>query len=222
MLTIYDGRAYFWQWDTGQRLVVDAGRACEVHFRDPDGDEALVVDTYTLDGKTVADVPNVLLQDIAPVLAWVYVCEGDECTKHEASFFVRPRQKPATYVYTETEVKSYEALTKRLDEIEEQGVSDEQIAAAVESYLDNNPVEALPPVTAQDDGKVLMVSGGAWVAGELPAWDGAYEVTPKPDTAQTLKTAHKYMTADVTVAKIPYYETSNAANGETVFIGSEV
>lgn len=143
MLTIYDGeRSHFWQWDINQKLKVDAGHACEVHFRDPGGAAALVVETYTLDGQTVANVPNKLLQEDDSILAWVYVCEGDECTKHEARFAVWPRQKPADYVYTETEIKRFDDLEKRVEELEKNGgsgtggVSPEELTKAVNAALE--------------------------------------------------------------------------------------
>lgn len=79
----------------------------------------------------------------------------------------------------------------------------------------------LPPVTSDDNGKVLTVQGGAWVAAELPKYDGTYEVTPLAGEQTTLLTAQKYMDSDVTVKQIPYYETSNQS-GNTVYIGTEV
>lgn len=79
----------------------------------------------------------------------------------------------------------------------------------------------LPPVTTADDGKVLMVQGGAWAAAELPVYDGTYEVTPLANEETRLLTAQRYMTDDVTVTAIPYYETSNQS-GNTVYIGTEV
>lgn len=222
MLTIYDGRSHFWQWDIGQKLKVDAGHACEVHFRNPDGPTALVVGTHTIDGQTVANVPNILLQDSGSVLAWVYICEGDECTRQEKRFEVWPRQKPADYVYTETELKTYEALEKRIDEIERNGISDEMAAETIEKYFERNPIESVPPVTEDDEGKVLAVVGGKWAAVELPKYDGAYEVKPLAGESTTLQTARKYMTGDVVVSQIPYGETSNASGGETAYIGMEV
>lgn len=204
MLTIYDAeRDHFWQWDTNQKLIVDAGYACEVHFRDPDSTKAMIVEPYELDGQTVVNVPNVLFQGIDSILAWVYVCVGDECTKYEASFAVWPRQKPDDYVYTETEIKRFDDLEKRMKAIESAGV-------------------VLPPVTESDDGKVMTVRGGAWVAEDLPKYDGAYEVTPRADAETTLHTAKKFMDSDVTVKQIPYFETSNTADGETIYIASEV
>ena len=50
---------------------------------------------------------------------------------------------------------------------------------------------------------------------------GEYKITPKVD-AQTIPTAQKYMTDDMKIKAIPYFETSNDYDGETVYIGSEV
>ena len=57
------------------------------------------------------------------------------------------------------------------------------------------------------------------VADSLP-YDGPYEVTPKVE-AQTLPTKQKYMTQDVTVLSVPYYEADNPI-GTTIYIASEV
>lgn len=54
----------------------------------------------------------------------------------------------------------------------------------------------------------------------IPVYAGPYSVTPKANEAQTLSTAGKQMTEDVTVAKVPYYETSNTS-GTTVYIAEE-
>lgn len=50
---------------------------------------------------------------------------------------------------------------------------------------------------------------------------GEYTITPKVD-AQTIPTAQKFMTDDMKIKAIPYFETSNNFDGETVYIGSEV
>lgn len=52
-------------------------------------------------------------------------------------------------------------------------------------------------------------------------YSGDYVVVPKAENEQILKTAHKLMRDDVTVKKVPYFETSNQY-GETVYIASEV
>lgn len=53
------------------------------------------------------------------------------------------------------------------------------------------------------------------------AYEGDYEITPTTET-QKLKTKQRYMTKDVTVYAVPYFETSNHAGGETVYIASDV
>lgn len=50
-------------------------------------------------------------------------------------------------------------------------------------------------------------------------YTGAYVVTPRVD-GQTLATTGKLMTDDVTIKAIPYYDTTNAAGGSTVYIAS--
>ena len=56
----------------------------------------------------------------------------------------------------------------------------------------------------------------------LELYGGPYEVTPKAWDAQVLATNGKLMTDDVTVFKIPYYETSNVFDGLTVFIAEDI
>ena len=52
-------------------------------------------------------------------------------------------------------------------------------------------------------------------------YDGPYDVTPKV-TAQTLSTAKKLMRDDVSVRAIPYFDVSNPAGGNTIYIANEV
>lgn len=54
--------------------------------------------------------------------------------------------------------------------------------------------------------------------GAFDPYTGSYEVTPKT-TAQTLPTANKIMTSDLTVKGIPVTEETNASGGTTVTIG---
>ena len=53
------------------------------------------------------------------------------------------------------------------------------------------------------------------------AYGGAYEVTPKAYEEQILPTTGKLMLDDVTVFRVPYYETSNLYDGLTVFIAED-
>lgn len=56
---------------------------------------------------------------------------------------------------------------------------------------------------------------------DAPPYEGDYVVTPKV-SEQTLPTADKLLSEDVTIKEIPYFEVSNESGGNTVFIGNEV
>lgn len=55
-----------------------------------------------------------------------------------------------------------------------------------------------------------------YVFGGTP-YDGAYEVTPTA-SEQSLPTRDRLMRGDVTVHKVPYFETSNESGGYTISI----
>ena len=71
------------------------------------------------------------------------------------------------------------------------------------------------PVTVQLDA-VTRTS-----ASDVQVYDGPYEAIPKV-TAQTLPTAKKLMMEDVSVRAIPYFNVSNPAGGNTIYIANEV
>lgn len=52
-------------------------------------------------------------------------------------------------------------------------------------------------------------------------YDGAYSVHSEVNEVQILPTANKQLTKNITVEKIPYYETSNLSDGITIYIGDE-
>lgn len=89
------------------------------------------------------------------------------------------------------------------------------IDAGIERAL---ALEGLPGVNAADNGKVLTVVDGAWIAADLPKYDGEYSVTPAVEE-QTLLTSQKYLDANLKIEKIPYSEVTNTANGTTATIG---
>lgn len=114
MFRIFDGRDSFFQWDLNRRLIVEDNSINEVHFCNKTDDSSLVCVVRTEDGLRVADVPNILLQTDWSIRAYAY------CTDHtivEKIFKVHSRTKPADYIYTETEIKNYDDLKARVDEI---------------------------------------------------------------------------------------------------------
>lgn len=59
------------------------------------------------------------------------------------------------------------------------------------------------------------------IRGGIP-YGGRYEVTPMIATEQVLETAHRVLSRNVTVKKIPIFITTNPQGGETVYIGGDI
>lgn len=53
-----------------------------------------------------------------------------------------------------------------------------------------------------------------------PPYEGEYAATSRPFEEYELQTEGKLMAKNVTVKKIPYFETSNTTDGITVYIGT--
>lgn len=134
MFQINDGRTHLWQWDSNRKVIVNDPSIKQVHFSNNVDPVAYVVEVK----NGLADIPNILLQGSFNIVCYGYI---DEYTKVEQTFTVTPRNKPTDYVYTETEIRSYEYLEKKLDEIEKQGFSDETVARAVQHYFELYPIE---------------------------------------------------------------------------------
>lgn len=137
-LKIEDNKTAFYQWDTGQKLILeDAGGCGEVHFCRSGEETALVCPVREEGSRHIADVPNILLQEAGEIHAYLFQRreDGSEtvCWK---GFAVLPRPKPDSYAYTETEVLDYANLARRLEKLEGEGLE-----KALEAYLKENPVQ---------------------------------------------------------------------------------
>ena len=96
-----------YQWDVSRTVDVDAD--CEVHFALQGEPQALIVSSSL--GK--ASIPNILLQDGRDIIAWKVQEDKTVETKRIA---VMRRAKPADYVYTETEIITFETLVAEVRE----------------------------------------------------------------------------------------------------------
>ena len=112
-LSIQDGRAELWQWDTGIRLVMD--EACEAVNISASTFGVTVDVTAAEDGKTwVAAVPDEMLQKPGDLICYaVQSTAMGTITAAYRSFRVNRRPKPAGYVATPTEARTWQELDDR-------------------------------------------------------------------------------------------------------------
>lgn len=149
-LELDGSRNGFYQWDTGQQLVITGADTCkEIHFCHTSDERALVCRIREEDGKRVVDVPNILLQKAEMLIAYAYEEGEGHRTLWKKSFAVKPRPRPEAYVYTQTEVLSYGTLADRLEILEGEG-----LANAVTKYLKDHPVQA--GATAEEAAQILQ------------------------------------------------------------------
>lgn len=163
MFKIENGKLSFYQWDINQRLIIEDPSITEVHFCNRTSDCALVCAVYEEGGKRFADVPNILLQEDWTIRVYAY---SENTTLIEENYIVYARTKPDDYIYTETEVKCLEALEKRVEALEKNGISEEVINDAIERYLDENGVDVDLTGYATEqyvDDAIANIGGGSGV-----------------------------------------------------------
>lgn len=119
MLKLENGTNSFYQWDLDQRLIVtEINGPASIHFWQDGQGTVLEVDPYDENGKTMADVPNILLQKASPITAYIYRQDIGAYTSYKRVFQVFERESPAGYVYTETEARTWDALDERIKKLE--------------------------------------------------------------------------------------------------------
>ena len=122
-----EGRQELWQWDLGRKVKVipaDGITVDEVHFGNVFSGEALVVEPKVDEttGDIVANVPNILITQFFRINVYaVMVIPDGKITTERIMLDVEAREKPSDYVYKETEIKNYDALKKRIEELEKNG-----------------------------------------------------------------------------------------------------
>lgn len=137
MFKIYKGGDTFFQWDIGQRLIVEDPEIDKVHFCNKTKDCSLVCEVYEEDGLHLVNVPNILLQDTFRIRVFGCLVEGEESyfAKDVQVFKVVARTKPEDYVYEEEEVLIWRTLDERVTGLDERVTGlDERISALEEAY----------------------------------------------------------------------------------------
>lgn len=115
-ITIADGRGALWQWDTGRRVkITDGDGVKQVHYQNKCFGRSVDVDVGT-DGTAI--IPDELLQDWHPLMAYAYVTDdAGGYTKVQVDFAVHKRAKPADYVYTPAEHAGFDRLRAEIGDL---------------------------------------------------------------------------------------------------------
>lgn len=204
-------RTFLYQWDINMRLEMEGIPAgTQVDYRDD-----LAVKTYEEDGAIFADIPNILLQQPGELTVYVYLFDGERgYTLLKERYYIAAREKPADYVYTETDVLTWHELDKRIAELEKNpgggssGVSPEQVQEAVNAALK----------TAKDSGEFDGPPGDPGVSA-THKWDG---------TVLTMTSASGTSSADLkgepgyTPQKgVDYFDGAKGDKGDTPVKGED-
>ena len=92
------------QWDLGRTLPLNFP---QVHFALTNSDECLVVESK----NNCVSVPNILLQDGRDIYVWIV---ENGVSIHQAKIVVKHKPKPVDYIYTETEILSFQKLEQKV------------------------------------------------------------------------------------------------------------
>lgn len=120
---IYDGRNYFWQWDTGQKLIVLDESIDQVHFSNKGMTHSISSEVIVEpNGTRVCNIPDVILMIPKNLIASAYETDGPNKTVKTVKFAVRQRPIPSDYipdqdVETGDLVNRIELIEKQLSEI---------------------------------------------------------------------------------------------------------
>lgn len=115
-ITIADGRGALWQWDTGRRVkITDGVGVKQIHYQNRCFGRSVDVDVGA-DGTAI--IPDELLQDWHPLMAYAYVTDdAGGYTKAQVDFAVHKRARPADYVYTPTEHAGFDKLRAEIGDL---------------------------------------------------------------------------------------------------------
>ena len=206
-----------YQWELGRKISISTSEHTiinKVEFSHDGDTESLVVKPRVENDQMVVDIPNIML--LSGRYVHVYISYSDENLLETVAYDILPvikRPKPSDYVYTETEVLTWESLDERIKKLEKStggaDISKEDIQDAVNEYLDNNPVSfnetdptvpdwakqpSKPTYTASevkarpDDWMPSAADIGAQPVGNYATKD---EIPVVPDIPTTLPNPHK-------------------------------
>ena len=162
MIRIEGNKSTLYQWDLNMRVILtNVPAGTEVHYsntNDNTDENCITVVSYSENGCVYADIPNKFLQTSGIVLVYIYIQDNDKAwTEFKTEIIVLPRKKPADYVYTETEIKTFESLEKRIENLEKGETNDDMIDALYETGVINPVADSSGAILLASDNNILTL-----------------------------------------------------------------
>lgn len=111
---------HLYQWDNGQKLSISGvGTTADIHFANKKSEKALVITPTVTSGAMEAPIPNSLLAEPYPIIAYVYVPSDDGArTLKTVTIAVEARKQPSDFVLDEDEgITTIETISQRVNEV---------------------------------------------------------------------------------------------------------
>lgn len=111
---------HLYQWDNGQKLKISGvGTTADIHFANKKSEKALVITPTVTSGAMEAPIPNSLLAEPYPIIAYVYVPSDDGArTIKTITIFVEARKQPSDFILEEDEgITTIETISQRANEV---------------------------------------------------------------------------------------------------------
>lgn len=197
-INLDDSKSELWQWDTGRYLSLPDTDAKEVHISRGGMRSAHVVKIQ----EQKAVIPDDLL--VLGGRLFVYIVQQNatgEMTIYDKWFDIRRRPKPDDYIYTEQEIKRWEALEKRIteaekvdnelykriDKLEKEGATADHTKLTNRDAADQHPIGAITGLTAALDNNSKAASEAMEAAQEAGNAAGAAQKTADNATSAASK-----------------------------------
>ena len=111
---------HLYQWDNGQKLSISGvGTTADIHFVNKKSEKALVVTPTVTSGAMEAPIPNSLLAEPYPIIAYVYApSDNGSKTIKTVTIGVEARKQPSEFILEEDEgVTTLETISQKANEI---------------------------------------------------------------------------------------------------------
>jgi len=138
-----------YQWDSNIEITVGNDDIKQIHFCNKTDECSLVVDV--VERKCI--IPNILLTQSMPIQVYAY--DGEK-TLYSKKYNVKPRSKPADYIYTETEVIDWRETVGEIETCLDKIIDIEFEILGIPNY--ENPI-------------TFYLDGTAYVADEGMTWE---------------------------------------------------